>query len=1192
MFDLFNQDILKQWERLPFLELTFPRVLDHEPIEPLVVLDDLLHQLVRPRTLGEMAEAYAAAGEFAAVRRILPQLDRTTSQKIELRYEAETRRYQEKIEQVRPRLLGMVRQLEVLGLKSGPWQAEFERSRRLESHNRLGPTLHVLEQALGALSAWKEERFRQLAAEVQQMRKTAIVASVTPRQAELLEAAETFLARKDLLNAADAVRATKNMGSGPEAPEVAQLIARARARDETDLFRSLPADLEALPSLREVQLLIRACAVETPAPDVVPRDFVQAWSALPVDTQFRPRQNFVTNAAQLIEGTASASVRERALKDLFRAMENLGDVLIDKQQKLRLIRGEEVTATEITFKNPWFGPVDIQDRKPISLYVVVAPESSATLQVVQNDLAARGNEDRLAMIMCLRRSPELQSLARQTRRPLAVLDSASLLRMVLSRNTSKALFREVMQQLDLSTISPYRPLDVVTGYMFRGRTAEIQRFVNNVTSVIVYGGRMMGKSSLLHRTAQELEQRGWVTVERSCEPLRDPRTRVIEPISLCEYLLRGLTGFRGQLQQPREFVDLVAAWLDEDRQRKVAFFVDEVDDLLESDRHQGFAVCGAFKELAHQRYPTRLRFFFAGFKKLYDATMAETRPLTRFASDYKIEPLDEQSANELIREPLELMGIQFEEGQEQTLLAQIHNFTSNHPSLVQKFCQLIVEKMISRRTGPPYWLNTFDVSEVFKSDAYREYVRFTLVKNYEPIQELIVCLAVSDQQLAASGEDTAVRFSAKRVRSLLLEWLQEKQWSEYLTVQRIDVWLQELKAMRVLDVEDNKDYRFSLSVYPRILADTSNIEERIIELVSGISRKSPAELERPGTERARPTTLHDLSLMLRDKQRHHVLIGLPGCGGTKSIEELYEVLEAEAREILLMYPDKTSTFGQFIKEAAEQLLPENVPRTELQIQKEISRRASQNGKPLVLLVDGLAFAARPKEAERFLQFFASFRAPQREFVWLFLTGGIDLWRNFELFRSAHPQEAQSYRVTFLGRFRSKDTQNKAAPVLPEGSSHHGPELLDRLHVVSGGHPLVLEHLLARMQKAGPSESLALIIDRFQRDLAQAPTVLPDLWKRTIEVFDKRSAEVLRLLIDSAQRGASIDELAQHLVADPKYAGRTRLREALRAELEPLVQMEQVHERAGRYQIPDEDPIGIMLRATPLDADFLLRELVP
>ena len=84
---------------------------------------------------------------------------------------------------------------------------------------------------------------------------------------------------------------------------------------------------------------------------------------------------------------------------------------------------------------------------------------------------------------------------------------------------------------------------------------------------------------------------------------------------------------------------------------------------------------------------------------------------------------------------------------------------------------------------------------------------------------------------------------------------------------------------------------------PRILADTSNIEERTIELVSGISRKSPSELERPGTERARPTTLHDLSLMLRDKQRHHILIGLPGCGGTKSIEELYEVLEAEAREI-------------------------------------------------------------------------------------------------------------------------------------------------------------------------------------------------------------------------------------------------------------------------------------------------------
>ncbi len=397
---------------------------------------------------------------------------------------------------------------------------------------------------------------------------------------------------------------------------------------------------------------------------------------------------------------------------------------------------------------------------------------------------------------------------------LVIVDDAILTRMVLAEREQRraiGILRSIMinaqNAANTEVFRVEKAVEPRTG-IFVGREDLIRQVVDGTNNVALYGGRRIGKSSILSVAHDRLAQREHVQiVQHSFEGGRS----VWHDDAVAKEIARQL-GLDGVVDLQSLAVALHER-LDSDPDLRVMLLFDEIDRYIKSTqtRHLLIETLRALSD----RHGDRLRIVVAGFMSLYDCLSGRgpysgaDDPWGRMFHDTGPVPnLKPEHAEEIVREGFwEVLGWHFESSMIPQLIVER---TGGHPDFVQHFCSKLQERVAARGDQT---VRREDVKAVFFDDdpsySFVAHVRKTLKMNLDPVAHLLILL-IADR--------------ARESRRLTFE-----QFAEVARLSRVEIprpiieeSLRRLQVTSVVNETKASMYEFAVPDYPLIL---SRLEE-------------------------------------------------------------------------------------------------------------------------------------------------------------------------------------------------------------------------------------------------------------------------------------------------------------------------------------------------------------------------------
>ncbi|TEU17009.1 MAG: ATP-binding protein, partial [Anaerolineales bacterium] len=291
---------------------------------------------------------------------------------------------------------------------------------------------------------------------------------------------------------------------------------------------------------------------------------------------------------------------------------------------------------------------------------------------------------KVTLLLVLGNGDQLRELAKTSSIEIVVLDEDDCREIMLSPNSKRMFCHRVARRISVQALQPYQTQGKVRSRMFYGRHDEIKRLKSNLSnSFAIYGGRLIGKSSLLHQIDQEFEH-GETGGYRVCSITAQAFTSSVEA---CRALLKELDIPTAKHRSVLTFERLMRDYLLSHTGR-VLILVDEVDDLIVLDGRDNYQMFEAFHNLNND-FGERCRFVFAGYRDLARQCMDSKSRFRNFAEPIRLGNLDPVSARLLIEEPMcEELGFRFESDD---LVEKILEMTAGHPNYIQVFCKELTE---------------------------------------------------------------------------------------------------------------------------------------------------------------------------------------------------------------------------------------------------------------------------------------------------------------------------------------------------------------------------------------------------------------------------------------------------------------------------------------------------------------------
>jgi HEAT repeat protein len=391
------------------------------------------------------------------------------------------------------------------------------------------------------------------------------------------------------------------------------------------------------------------------------------------------------------------------------------------------------------------------------------------------------------------------------RHNVVVIGKSNFQRVVIARDCHQLLLSTIIQQADLTTISPFVTKGPVPAHMFFGRKREVANVLESIkrSSLAIVGGRRIGKTSFLQEVGRQLVRLSthcrYHPVYISCQGMRSYKDFM--------HHIGVWTQLPGVLDGPGSFYASVALAL-RNEEKIFIFLLDEIEALLEVDIKEGEQLVKTFRDLFNEFKDPKhgCRFIFSGERYLNQQLEAGSSPLLNFCEVVHLGFLDPENAEELISRPMREMNIEVKED----ILKRIADLSSCHPRIIQFFGGKLVEELDKER-GRRVTIEHF--KRVAESYEFREAYLSTFWGGDKPAEglgpfERIVALIVID---IAPAELTAIH--------------------EVLLAEEVPHTLQELKeALRTLlmyQLIEPEGQRFKIKpqYFPEILSRTRNIQE-------------------------------------------------------------------------------------------------------------------------------------------------------------------------------------------------------------------------------------------------------------------------------------------------------------------------------------------------------------------------------
>jgi hypothetical protein len=349
-----------------------------------------------------------------------------------------------------------------------------------------------------------------------------------------------------------------------------------------------------------------------------------------------------------------------------------------------------------------------------------------------------------ALIVDLRDWPDqderqsLKRLVRQAIHDFIVLDGHDIRRLLAARDHARRLVDIILDQVDLSVISPYVTSGPVPENMFFGREQELKTIVRKVrdTNFAVVGGRKIGKTSVLarvHRLLQDAPE--YKPFYLDCQAVHNHRdfSEAIDALWRTPLPKPTPEGFR------RMTLELLAQYPNQ----TIVMLFDEIDGLLRWDVSQGEQLFRILRALAQEN---RIRFIFCGEKALNAALRNPKLAFFNFCSILPLSYLTLEEARRVVLEPMQELGITLEGDTE--LADYMIELTTGHPNIVQYVCQNLIERINIRHDRT---ITSADVDVLIQSTQFAEYFATISWGNATALERLITLLML-DQPEVTVGE--------------------------------------------------------------------------------------------------------------------------------------------------------------------------------------------------------------------------------------------------------------------------------------------------------------------------------------------------------------------------------------------------------------------------------------------------------
>ena len=279
-------------------------------------------------------------------------------------------------------------------------------------------------------------------------------------------------------------------------------------------------------------------------------------------------------------------------------------------------------------------------------------------------------QDRFVLLLMPGCTPKLKErlLARYEQEGLVLIDDATLVAMVLAEADQRNPLGHLRSYMlnaaaagEGTDIFQINQLVRARTAIFVGRETLLRKILSTGSNYALYGGRRIGKSSILAALQERLTQRQTTMVcfisfegQADCSDAGAAR------------LLARTLGFDQECQSVEDFRFTLEARLEQEPDRRIAILLDEIDKYI-LDNPKRHLLIESLRALS-DRYADRLRVIVAGFMALYDCLQGRgpytptSDPWRRMLDD--IGPVPNLSANQAEEIVLEgfrnILGWRFE----------------------------------------------------------------------------------------------------------------------------------------------------------------------------------------------------------------------------------------------------------------------------------------------------------------------------------------------------------------------------------------------------------------------------------------------------------------------------------------------------------------------------------------------------
>ncbi len=374
--------------------------------------------------------------------------------------------------------------------------------------------------------------------------------------------------------------------------------------------------------------------------------------------------------------------------------------------------------------------------------------------------------------------------------------------------------------------------------IFVGRQTWINTILNDNRCYAIYGGRKIGKSSLLTAIRREMDKpdKETTTIYVSLEG------SAVDDISVCKEILQKLH-LNYEINSPLEFRMQINQYLYSRPVIHLVIFLDEVDKyILECKKDS--RPHGLFKDLRamSQEHKGRFRIIVAGFVELWkmiqnkNEQMGSDNPyFNMFHSLGPLKNLDSSDAQLIVAQGFQgVLGYSFEND---TIPRKVIEYTTAHPAFVQNFCGQLHQYLAATKATQ---IKEIHLENVFKDrspENFLDFVNNTLSQNLDILSRLLVYL-IAINITSDPADEKRKSFSLEDIRRLVNSYnpsfakIADDLWDESLNI---------LLVTNVIKPSAQHNYSFTVPSYPQILkeydaAKKDNIFKLMNEIESMIKK--------------------------------------------------------------------------------------------------------------------------------------------------------------------------------------------------------------------------------------------------------------------------------------------------------------------------------------------------------------------